>query len=96
MFLRTGSVWTAVAAHAFCNWMGLPRFWGRVGGQDEEDGDVAYNGGRGNEKLGKEKSVSDLSGPYTLIYYSLLVLGVWGFKRSLWSLTESEYALASF
>ncbi|KAF1990595.1 CaaX prenyl proteinase Rce1 [Aulographum hederae CBS 113979] len=31
VFLRTGSVWAAMAAHGFCNWLGLPRFWGRVG-----------------------------------------------------------------
>ena len=28
--LRTGSVWAAVLAHCFCNFMGLPRFWGKV------------------------------------------------------------------
>jgi len=31
VFLRTGSLYPAIAAHAFCNWLGLPRFWGRVG-----------------------------------------------------------------
>ncbi|KAI9672137.1 MAG: hypothetical protein M1831_001950 [Alyxoria varia] len=30
LMLRTGSVWTAVLAHCFCNFMGLPRFWGKV------------------------------------------------------------------
>src|SRR5271156_3709561 len=31
LYLRTGSLLTVVLVHAFCNWMGLPRFWGRVG-----------------------------------------------------------------
>ena len=31
LFLRTGSLWSCVIAHAWCNAMGLPRFWGRVG-----------------------------------------------------------------
>lgn len=31
VFLRTGSIWAAIAAHVFCNWMGFPRIWGRVG-----------------------------------------------------------------
>ena len=33
LFLRTGSLWGVVLVHSFCNWMGLPRFWGRVGGE---------------------------------------------------------------
>ncbi|KAK8200134.1 uncharacterized protein BKA78DRAFT_303417 [Phyllosticta capitalensis] len=31
IFMRTGSLPAAIAAHSFCNWMGLPRLWGRVG-----------------------------------------------------------------
>ncbi|MCJ1286546.1 hypothetical protein MMC26_005892 [Xylographa opegraphella] len=31
VFLRTGSLWSVVLCHAFCNWMGLPRLWGKVG-----------------------------------------------------------------
>ncbi|KAK8179371.1 prenyl protein protease [Phyllosticta citribraziliensis] len=30
VFLRTASLPAAIAAHSFCNWMGLPRLWGRV------------------------------------------------------------------
>lgn len=30
VFLRTGSVWAPILAHAFCNWMGVPRFWGML------------------------------------------------------------------
>jgi prenyl protein peptidase len=31
VYLRTGNVFTCMLAHTFCNWMGLPRFYGRVG-----------------------------------------------------------------
>lgn len=31
VFLRTGNLFAAIAAHTFCNFMGLPRVWGRVG-----------------------------------------------------------------
>ncbi|MCJ1318291.1 hypothetical protein MMC15_003619 [Xylographa vitiligo] len=31
VFLRTGSLGSVVLCHAFCNWMGLPRLWGKVG-----------------------------------------------------------------
>ncbi|KAK6349720.1 hypothetical protein TWF696_005999 [Orbilia brochopaga] len=31
-FLRTGSLWGPIAAHSFCNVMGLPRFWGPLEG----------------------------------------------------------------
>jgi prenyl protein peptidase len=31
VYLRTGNVYTCMLAHTFCNWMGLPRFFGRVG-----------------------------------------------------------------
>ncbi|KAK5163594.1 Palmitoyl-protein thioesterase 1 [Saxophila tyrrhenica] len=31
VFLRTGNIWAAIVAHSFCNRMGLPRVWGKVG-----------------------------------------------------------------
>lgn len=31
VMLRTGNVFASVTAHTFCNYMGLPRIWGRVG-----------------------------------------------------------------
>ncbi|OMP85745.1 putative CAAX prenyl protease 2, partial [Diplodia seriata] len=30
IFVRTASLPAVILAHAFCNWMGLPRLWGRV------------------------------------------------------------------
>ncbi|KAI5855595.1 CaaX protease [Durotheca rogersii] len=38
LFLRSGSLLTAVLAHAFCNCMGLPRVWGRVKRWDDGGG----------------------------------------------------------
>lgn len=31
LYLRTGSLFAAIAAHVFCNWQGVPRVSGRVG-----------------------------------------------------------------
>jgi prenyl protein peptidase len=36
LFLRTGSLLAICLVHAFCNCMGLPRVWGRVGTGEEE------------------------------------------------------------
>ena len=33
VFVRTGSLMAVVLCHAWCNWMGLPRVWGKVGGR---------------------------------------------------------------
>ena len=30
IFLRTASLPAVIIIHSFCNWAGLPRFWGRV------------------------------------------------------------------
>jgi prenyl protein peptidase len=37
VFLRTGNIWAAILAHSFCNRMGLPRLWGKVGQFAEYD-----------------------------------------------------------
>jgi prenyl protein peptidase len=104
VFLRTGSLYAAIAAHTFCNWMGLPRFWGRVGaapktpirppGSKKSD-DVSKSTGDGgsNKAVPRER---DLSTVWTVVYYLLLVVGMVGFKQGLWALTESSGALASF
>lgn len=31
VYLRTGNVFASIIAHMFCNYMGLPRVWGKVG-----------------------------------------------------------------
>lgn len=39
-YLRTGSLLGPILAHMFCNYMGLPRFFGRVHGPDASDSEV--------------------------------------------------------
>jgi prenyl protein peptidase len=96
VYLRTGSVYTAIAAHMFCNWMGLPRFWGRVGletslivppASKRSDGRTTEVNVRWSQRLNR------LS---TVLYYALLVGGSYGFYCYLFPLTESRYALVEF
>lgn len=77
VFLRTGSVWSCLLAHVFCNLMGLPRVWGRVGGAVDE----------------REGEVSHASVWPTVVYYVLLVAGMASFYVLLWPLTQSSNAL---
>jgi len=78
-----------VVAHAFCNWMGFPRFWGRVGPETvlgpDTGGKRDGEGGRNGTGVG-----------WTVAYYGLLVVGAVGWWRLLWRLTESESALTVF
>ncbi|OQE43686.1 hypothetical protein PENCOP_c003G03620 [Penicillium coprophilum] len=96
VYLRTGSLLAVVLIHAFCNWSGLPRFWGRVeAGQPigppitrgKEDSDEDFIGVQGGDGLGVG---------WTITYYVLLVVGALGFAQGLWPLTESYHALVSF
>ncbi|KAH9903721.1 CaaX protease [Xylariomycetidae sp. FL2044] len=98
LFLRTGSVLAIFAVHAFCNCMGLPRFWGRVEPEDDDD-DYYYardggGGAGGNDadarKIAVRKKPSVL---WTLGYYTLLVAGAVGWYKNLGSWTESANAL---
>jgi prenyl protein peptidase len=96
LFLRTGSVWGVVIVHAFCNWMGLPRVWGRVGGV-EIDGGVVGGPVRGKEDEDRDdKGESELGVSWTVVYYAVLVAGAFAWWKSLWVLTESEGALMKF
>ncbi|EGP83828.1 uncharacterized protein MYCGRDRAFT_76260 [Zymoseptoria tritici IPO323] len=93
VFLRTGNVFASVAAHTFCNFMGLPRVWGRVGlGAWPAEARSADGG------LGQDSCVSFGDAPmgWTVLYYVLLVGGAVGFYVLLWPLTESGNALVSF
>lgn len=86
-----------VLIHSFCNWCGLPRFWGRVQAGEyisppitrgkEDSDDSIQVGVRGNSGLGVG---------WTVAYYVLLVAGALGFAQGLWPLTESYHALVSF
>jgi len=39
VFVRTGSAVGVMLAHSFCNWMGLPRVWGRLDGLEGKAGE---------------------------------------------------------
>jgi prenyl protein peptidase len=98
LFLRTGSLLAVCLAHAFCNWMGLPRVWGRVGGLETlvgpEMGDD--RGKRNDDGAVLRVSQGRLAVGWTVLYYVLLVTGAVGFYKCLWVLTESESALVAF
>ena len=89
LFLRTGSLAAVCVVHAFCNCMGLPQVWGRVGAGQEQQ--AVGNGGAQQRKgagAGKRPTVL-----FTLVYYVLLVAGAVMWWRNLWVLSESENAL---
>lgn len=95
VFLRTGSLPAVIIVHSFCNYCGLPRFWGRVEAQNP----VIPNMIRGKEDpSGKAEyePYKPLGLRWTIAYYVLLVLGAFAFRSQLWVLTESPNGLASF
>ena len=86
-----------VLAHAFCNWVGLPRVWGWVGDDFGIDGDGDGDEGEGRQgrsRSGNQKGVW-VTVP-TILYYSLLVAGAVGFYVGLNPLTRSERAIVRF
>ncbi|OBT48218.1 hypothetical protein VE00_00934 [Pseudogymnoascus sp. WSF 3629] len=98
LYLRTGSLVAVILCHTFCNWMGLPRFWGRVegGGAESVMGPDSGGGqGRRDESQGPE-SGAQLGVGWTVAYYTLLVVGAVGFYKYFWVLTESSNGLLEF
>lgn len=102
VFVRTASLPAVVVAHAFCNWMGLPRLWGRVRPARSASAEAVPIGPAGVNGEGKRADGSSRAAHYddhvgwTVAYYTLLVGGALGFWWLLWPLTESENALAGF
>jgi len=90
LYLRTGSLLTVILVHVFCNWRGLPRFWGRLTTPETipEFGEAK----KSEDGLGAR----DLSVVWTIAYYMLLVGGAYYWWNYLWLLTESTSALAKF
>ncbi|SZF04305.1 unnamed protein product [Blumeria hordei] len=92
IYLRTGSLLSVIAVHAFCNWMGLPRIWGTV--RDDQTG---IHEGVGEIKRGHafgRRKISTFL--YTMAYYVLLVAGAYGWGKYLWKLTSSPNKLIEF
>jgi prenyl protein peptidase len=95
LYLRTGSLLAVTLVHAFCNWMGLPRFWGRI----TSDDDTIIGPDVGDKKSEDAKPMASdgsLGVGWTITYYILLVIGAVGWKQLLWQWTESPSALTSF
>lgn len=92
VFLRTGNVISITLAHTFCNWLGLPRFWGRVGVEAGVPIGPPRANGNDSAKDGPSPVQSKGVG-WTVAYYVILVAGAYGFYRGLFPLTESRYAL---
>jgi prenyl protein peptidase len=91
VYLRTGNMFASVTAHTFCNFMGLPRVYGRVGvGAWPGQGEAAK--GDASDKTG----FHDAPVTWTAAYYILLVAGAVGFYALLWPLTLSTNALVRF
>lgn len=93
LFLRTGNVWGVIFVHSFCNWMGLPRIWGRVGGIATEGGVVGgpLRGKEDEDRTGSQER--GLGMQWTVAYYIILAAGMVMWWKGLWVLTESEGTL---
>ena len=74
--------------------MGFPRFWGRVSAADIV---MALDVGEGKrDENGNTPSNGRLDVVWTIAYYVLLVVGAVGWRKLLWTLTESESTLTKF
>lgn len=89
VFIRTGNLYSVILAHSFCNWMGLPRLYGRVGVEAGEPiGPPEKADGQSTDPPIQSHGVG-----WTVAYYVLLVAGAVGFGYQLFPLTESSHAL---
>ena len=97
IYLRTGSIYACIIIHTFCNWVGLPRFWGRVSRREEYPlSPVAMRGKDDLDSVHARGHDGKLSLSWTIAYYALLLVGVYLFCSGLWPLTISKEALADF
>jgi len=95
VYMRTSSLMSCVVVHAFCNFMGFPRFWGRVtAGEETIIGPDVGEGKRDDRKDGEASG--ELGILWSIAYYVLLVGGAVGWWKCLWVLTESESSLVDF
>ncbi|KAL2393493.1 putative CAAX prenyl protease 2 [Exophiala dermatitidis] len=97
IYLRSGSLYACIIIHAFCNWVGLPRFWGRVERREQyPPSPVAIRGKDDSDAIQPEAKGGQLGLRWTVAYYVLLLTGVYAFYAGLWPLTESPLGLAQF
>ena len=97
VYVRTGSLYSCIIIHAFCNSMGLPRFWGKLNRVEEHPHTPIVIRGKDDEDAMQAKGKGRALGmQWTVAYYMLLFAGVWAFYSQFWSLTASGQALVSF
>jgi prenyl protein peptidase len=97
IYVRTGSLFSCIIIHSFCNWVGLPRFWGKVSRREEYPlAPVVVRGKDDTDAAQAEGGGGKLGVQWTAAYYLLLLCGVYSFYRGFWPLTVSEGALADF
>ncbi|KAF7957759.1 hypothetical protein EAE96_003329 [Botrytis aclada] len=96
LYLRTGSLLAVICVHAFCNWMGFPRFWGKI--SSSVDGETIIGPDVGASKKSEDvmENNGELNVLWTITYYSLLVVGAYFWWKYLWVLSASEFALVKF
>ena len=96
IYLRSGSLLSVILVHSFCNWMGFPRFWGRITTADTEmrpeDG-LGKRDENVSAAYSRDKSPSIM---WTIVYYALLLVGALSWWKLLWQLTESTSTLTKF
>lgn len=85
-----------ILVHAFCNWMGFPRFWGRVTSVGTVIGTEVSEGKRDENENPTSSNDGRLGVIWTIVYYVLLVVGAVAWRKLLWPLTESESTLTKF
>ena len=98
IYVRSGSLYACLIMHSFCNWVGLPRFWGRVTGREEYPlSPVAIRGKDDMDTIQPPGHGEKLKSRWTVAYYHVLLIGgTYAFCRGFWPLTVSEAALAEF
>lgn len=97
IYVRTGSLYACIIIHAFCNAMGLPRFWGKLRAVEEHPlAPVAIRGKDDTDPVQTMGRGKALGIHWTVAYYVLLVLGVCAFSAQLNPLTASTHRLAHF
>ena len=96
LYLRTGSIYACILIHTFCNWAGLPRFWGRPRRRDEFVPAPVVPRGKDDGETSSHSRSPRVGNAWAVAYYVLLVLGASGFCIGLWPLTDSTQALTSF
>ena len=97
IYVRTGSLYTCIIIHSFCNLIGLPRFWGKLKRKEERVlSPVAIRGKDDEDTVQAEGRGGELGIQWTVAYYVLLFTGAYAFYIGFWSLTVSSQALVKF